>query len=41
VMLPLYVRNVLHLGPDRLGMLMATSAIGALSGQSTPSCREK
>lgn len=32
VMLPLYVRNVLHLGPDRLGMLMGISAIGSLSG---------
>jgi MFS family permease len=32
VMLPLYVRNELHLGADRLGMLMAMSAIGALSG---------
>lgn len=32
VMLPLYVRNVLHLGPDKLGMLMGTSAIGALTG---------
>src|SRR5437899_8203565 len=32
VMLPLYVRNVLHLGPDKLGMLMGTSAVGALSG---------
>ena len=32
VMLPLYVRNILHLGPDRLGMLMGISAIGSLSG---------
>ena len=32
VMLPLYVRNVLQLGPDKLGMLMGTSAVGALSG---------
>lgn len=32
VMLPLYVRNVLHLGPDRMGMLMGMSAVGALSG---------
>ena len=32
VMLPLYVRNLLHLGPDKLGMLMGTSAVGALSG---------
>ena len=31
-MLPLYVRNVLHLGPDRMGMLMGISAIGSLSG---------
>ena len=32
VMLPLYVRNVLHLGPDRLGWLMAISGTGSLSG---------
>ncbi len=32
VMLPLYVRNVLHLGPSRLGLLMATSAVGSLTG---------
>jgi MFS family permease len=32
VMLPLYVRNVLHLGPDRMGILMGMSAVGALSG---------
>jgi len=32
VMLPLYVRNVLHLGPDRMGMLMGISAVGSLSG---------
>ena len=32
VMLQLYVRNLLHLGPDKLGMLMGTSAVGALSG---------
>ena len=32
VMLPLYVRNVLHLGADRMGMLMGISAIGSLSG---------
>ena len=32
VMLPLYVRNILHLGPDRLGFLMATSAVGSLTG---------
>ena len=31
-MLPLYVRNVLHLGADRMGMLMGISAIGSLSG---------
>ncbi len=30
VMLPLYVRNVLHLGADRMGMLMGISAVGAL-----------
>lgn len=32
VMLPLYVRNILQLGPDRMGMLMGISAIGSLSG---------
>ncbi len=32
VMLPLYVRNLLHLGADRLGLLMAVSAVGSLSG---------
>ena len=32
VMLPLYVRNVLGLGADRMGLLMAISAIGSLFG---------
>ncbi len=32
VMLPLYVRNILHLGPDRMGFLMAVSGIGSLTG---------
>ncbi|MEP6808798.1 MAG: MFS transporter [Chthoniobacterales bacterium] len=32
VMLPLYVRNILHLGPDRMGILMAVSGIGSLVG---------
>ncbi len=32
VMLPLYVKNILHLGPRELGWLMATSGIGSLSG---------
>jgi MFS family permease len=32
VMLPLYVRNVLGLGADRLGVLMAVSAVGGISG---------
>jgi MFS family permease len=32
VMLPLYVRNILHLGPDRMGYLMAISGSGALAG---------
>lgn len=32
VMLPLYVRNVLHLGADRMGLLMAVSGIGSLTG---------
>jgi len=32
VMLPLYVRNELHLGPDRMGWLMAISGTGSLFG---------
>jgi MFS family permease len=32
VMLPLYVRNLLHLGADKLGLLMAISGTGALAG---------
>ena len=32
VMLPLYVRNILHLGADRMGYLMAASAVGAIVG---------
>ncbi|HET9418876.1 MAG TPA: MFS transporter [Chthoniobacterales bacterium] len=32
VMMPLYVRNVLRLGPDSLGLLMAASAIGSVVG---------
>ena len=32
VMLPLYVRNILHLGPDRMGVLMAVSGSGSLAG---------
>ncbi|MFN2507679.1 MAG: MFS transporter [Chthoniobacterales bacterium] len=32
VMMPLYVRNVLGLGPDRLGFLMAASGIGSVVG---------
>src|SRR5438309_4474860 len=32
VMLPLYVRNVLQLGPDSMGWLMATSGSGAFLG---------
>jgi MFS family permease len=32
VMMPLYVRNVLHLGPDSFGYLMAASAIGSVTG---------
>ncbi len=32
VMLPLYVRNLLHLGPQQLGWLMAFSGIGSLCG---------
>ena len=31
-MLPLYVRNVLQLGPDRMGYLMAVSGTGSLAG---------
>ncbi len=32
VMLPLYVRNLLHLGADKLGVLMAVSGTGSLAG---------
>jgi MFS family permease len=32
VMLPLYVRNELHLGADRMGWLMAISGMGSLAG---------
>ena len=32
VMLPLYVRNILHLGPDRMGYLMAVSGSGSVLG---------
>ncbi len=32
VMMPLYVRVILGLGPDRLGFLMGSSAIGSLVG---------
>ena len=32
VMMPLYVRQVLHLGADGLGLLMGASAIGSLVG---------
>ncbi|MDB6147553.1 MAG: hypothetical protein JWO45_1217 [Spartobacteria bacterium] len=32
VMLPLYVKNILHLGPREMGWLMAASGIGSLSG---------
>ncbi len=32
VMLPLYVRNVLHLGPRQMGYLMACSGTGSLLG---------
>lgn len=35
VMLPLYARNVLQLGPDRLGLLMAASSIGSFTGSIT------
>jgi MFS family permease len=31
-MLPLYVRNILHLGPSRMGYLMAVSGSGSLLG---------
>jgi MFS family permease len=31
-MMPLYVRNVLHLGPDSFGWLMAASAVGSVVG---------
>ena len=32
VILPLYAKNVLQLGPDKLGLLMGISAIGGLTG---------
>jgi MFS family permease len=32
VMMPLYVKNVLGLGPDRLGFLLAASAVGSVVG---------
>jgi MFS family permease len=32
VMMPLYARNVLGLGPDKMGLLMAISGIGSLGG---------
>ena len=32
VMLPLYVRNILHMGPTEMGWLMAASGVGSLSG---------
>ncbi len=32
VMLPLYVRNILHLGADKMGLLMAVSGTGSLAG---------
>ena len=35
VMMPLYVRDVLHFGPDRLGYLMAASGIGSVCGAIT------
>ena len=33
--MPLYVRDVLHFGPDRLGYLMAASGIGSVCGAIT------
>jgi MFS family permease len=32
VMLPLYARNVLGLGPDRMGLLMGISSLGSFTG---------
>lgn len=32
VMMPLYARNVLQLGPDKMGLLMGISGIGSLTG---------
>lgn len=32
VMLPLYARNELHLGPDRMGWLMGIAALGSFTG---------
>jgi MFS family permease len=34
-MMPLYVRDVLHFGPDRLGFLMAASGSGSVVGAIT------
>ena len=34
-MMPLYVRDVLHFGPDRLGYLMAASGVGSVFGAIT------
>jgi MFS family permease len=35
VMMPLYVRDVLHFGPERLGYLMAFSGVGSVFGAIT------
>jgi MFS family permease len=35
VMMPLYVRDVLHFGPSRLGYLMAASGVGSVIGAIT------
>ncbi len=35
VMLPLYARNVLLLGPDKMGLLMGISSIGSFTGSIT------
>ena len=35
VMMPLYVRDILHFGPDRLGYLMAASGVGSVFGAIT------
>ena len=32
VMMPLYAKNILHLGPDKMGLLMSITGIGSFTG---------